>query len=48
MVGISKRELLCDYYPDEIPAIFEAWGEMHGVEKEGEVEEVDLMTFLNM
>ena len=47
MIGISKRELLSDYYPDELPAIFEAWGEMHGVEKE-EVEEVDLMGFLSM
>lgn len=46
MIGISKRELLSDYYPDELPAIFEAWGELHGVEKEAETEEVDLMTFL--
>ncbi|MBQ7885497.1 MAG: hypothetical protein IJ313_01235 [Clostridia bacterium] len=47
MIGISKRELLRDYYPDELPVVFEAWGEMHGVEKEGEVEETDLMTFLD-
>ena len=30
-VGISKRELLEDYYPDEIPLVFEAWGDIHGV-----------------
>lgn len=46
MIGISKRELLEDYYPDELPAIFEAWGEMHGVKGEAETEEVDVMEFL--
>lgn len=46
MIGIGKRELLRDYYPDELPAIFTAWGELHGVEGEAQTEEVDLMTFL--
>ena len=29
-VGISKRELLEDYYIDEIPEIFKAWNRIHG------------------
>ena len=48
MIGISKRELLNDYYPDELPAIFEAWGELHGVSREREAEPVSVMEFLNM
>lgn len=47
-VGISKRELLEDYYPDEIPLVFEAWGDIHGVKREKEPEEVSVMEFLNM
>lgn len=47
-IGISKRELLEDYYPDEVPLIFEAWGEMHGVKAEKEPEQVGVMEFLNM
>lgn len=47
-IGISKRELLEDYYPDEVPLIFEAWGEIHGVEREQEPKEVSVMEFLNM
>ena len=45
MIGIGKRQLMEDYYPDELPAIFEAWGEMHGVEGKVETEEVDPLTF---
>lgn len=48
MIGISKRELLCDYYPDELPVLFEAWGELHGVEREPQAERTDVMAFLNM
>lgn len=48
MIGISKRELLCDYYPDELPAIFEAWGDMHGVKREIEAKEMTPMEFLSM
>lgn len=50
-IGISKRELLEDYYPDELPLIFEAWGEIHGVrreEGEEEPERVGVMEFLNL
>lgn len=25
-MGISKRELLCDYYPDELPWVLKACG----------------------
>lgn len=46
-MGISKRALLEDYYPDEIAAVFEAWGDLHGVLRE-EAKETDVMTFLNM
>lgn len=46
MIGIGKRQLMEDYYPDELPAIFEAWGEMHGAEGKVEDEEVDVMEFL--
>lgn len=48
MIGISKRELFEDYYPDEIPLVFEAWGELHGVKTEREPEKVGVMEFLNM
>lgn len=50
-IGISKRELLEDYYPDELPLIFEAWGKIHGVrreEGEEEPERVGVMEFLNL
>lgn len=48
MIGISKRELLTEYYPDEIALIFEEWGEMHGVKREREPEQVGVMEFLSM
>jgi hypothetical protein len=33
-VGISKRELLEDYYIDEIPEIIKAWNSIHGSKEE--------------
>lgn len=47
-IGISKRELMEDYYPDELTAIFEAWGDLHGVERDEPPEQVDVETFLKM
>lgn len=47
-IGISKRELFEDYYPDELMLIFEAYGELHGVKTEKEPEQVGVMEFLNM
>lgn len=48
MIGISKRELLRDYYPDELPAVLRAWGELHGAKAEPREEETDVMDFLAM
>ena len=48
MMGISKRELLCDYYPDELAAVFEAWAELHGVKHDVETEPVSVRAFLDM
>jgi len=45
-LGIGKRELLEEYYPDELPVLFEAWNELHGGKQEPE--RVDVMEFLNM
>lgn len=44
-IGISKRELLQDYYMDEIGPVFEEWNRLHDPNRE-ETEEVDPMTFL--
>lgn len=44
-IGISKRELLNDYYMDEIGPVFEEWNRLHDPDRE-ETEEVDPMTFL--
>lgn len=33
-IGISKKELMECYYPDEIPLIFEEYNRIHGGEKE--------------
>jgi len=33
-IGISKRELLEDYYYDEIPMIFKKYNELHNTDKE--------------
>ena len=46
-MGISKRELLGDYYPDELPAIWTAWARLHGVQQE-EPEHVSVTEFLSM
>jgi len=48
MMGISKRELLCDYYPDELAAVFEAWGELHGLGGPRDAEPVSVTAFLDM
>jgi len=45
MMGISKNELLSDYYMDEIGWVIQAWNERHNPDKEWE-EKVDAMTFL--
>lgn len=47
-MGISKRELLEDYYPDELAAVFEAWGELHGIGRAEETEQVSVNAFLDM
>lgn len=47
-IGISKRALLEDYYPDEIQAVFAAWGDIHGAERAHEPERVDVTDFLAM
>lgn len=50
MMGISKRELLCDYYPDELAAVFEAWADLHGGKRkyEADPEPVSVRAFLDM
>ena len=48
MMGISKRELLCDYYPDELSMVFEAWAQLHGVECEPDAEPVSVRAFLEL
>lgn len=37
-VGISKRELLEDYYPDEIHAVFGEYTVLHQVDHDEDVE----------
>ena len=44
-IGISKRELLNDYYMDEIGPIFEEWNRLHDPDRE-ETEEVEAADFL--
>ena len=44
-MGISKRELLEDYYMDEIADIIGEWNRLHNPDAE-ETTEVDAMTFL--
>lgn len=43
-MGIGKKELLEDYYPAELPALFQAWGALHGAK--AETQAVDPLTFL--
>ena len=33
-LGIGKRELMQDYYLDEIGLIFEAWGDLHSTDSD--------------
>ena len=44
-IGISKRELLNDYYMDEIGPVFEEWNRLHDPNRE-ETTAVDPLTFL--
>lgn len=48
MLGIGKRALLTEYYPDELPALFEAYAQLHGTAHRGPETETDVMTFLNL
>ena len=48
MMGISKRELLCDYYPDELAAVFGAWADMHSGSEPKDTEPVSVTEFLEM
>lgn len=51
MIGIGKRQLLEDYYPDEIAEIIRAYSEIKSGGKsqgEGAVEEVDAATFFGI
>ena len=48
-IGISKRELLEDYYPDELEASFGAYNDMHDTKKERDtIEEVSPMAFFGI
>lgn len=44
MMGISKRELLEDYYLDEILEIMKEWNRLHGAES-SEPEPLDALAF---
>lgn len=44
-LGIGKRELLEDYYMDEIGAVFEEWNRMHDPDREQEPEQMDAFNF---
>ena len=48
MMGISKRELLADYYPDELAAVLKAWSDIHGCSKTQDTEPVSVHAFLDM
>ena len=48
MMGISKRELLNDYYPDELAAVLAAWADMHSGGGQTEAEPVEVQAFLEM
>lgn len=47
-IGIGKRELLEDYYPDELDVLFEEWAIMHGADERVEEETVSPAAFLSM
>lgn len=45
-IGIGKRELLEDYYPDEIGAIIGAWNDLHNPHRATEeTETIDPLAF---
>ncbi len=44
-MGVSKRELLEDYYPDELPALLNAYRALHAP-PEAPAQTVDAMDFL--
>lgn len=46
-LGVSKRELLEDYYPDELPAVLRALIALRKGERQEEQTD-DVMEFLNM
>jgi len=45
-IGIGKRELLEDYYPDELEHIFGEYSAIHGTDDEVEEEHVGALEFL--
>ncbi|MDD3336789.1 MAG: hypothetical protein PHI98_14965 [Eubacteriales bacterium] len=45
MMGISKRELMEDYYLDEITEIFSEWNRLHRPQEE-ETTQMDARDFL--
>lgn len=48
-IGIGKRQLLEDYYPDELEALFEEYGIItHASTDKDTEEEVDLLTFFGV
>lgn len=47
-MGIGKRELMEDYYPDEIGAIFECYNALHGAKGKDDVQEVDALEFFGI
>ena len=48
MMGISKRELLCDYYPDELATVFGAWSDLHAPPGQRDAEPVSAEAFLEL
>lgn len=44
-MGVSKRELMEDYYPEEVAAVMNEWNRLHRPEGD-EPEEMDAATFL--
>ena len=47
-MGVSKREMLEDYYPDELAAVFDAWAKLHGAGAQADAEAVSVKAFLEM
>lgn len=44
-LGVGKRELLRDYYPDELPALLRAWRALHAPPDDAP-EQTDALRFL--